>query len=80
MGSHRSGARPLGEPQSGRANRVEDWHTVFYTPPVANTPRGIAHAVEARCARLTALGSAAHGSLEATGPDAVAWALVAQTA
>jgi hypothetical protein len=31
---------------------VEDWHTVFYTPPVANTPRGIAHAVEARCAML----------------------------
>jgi DNA transposition AAA+ family ATPase len=58
---------------------VEDWHTVFYTPPVANTPRGIAHAVEARCAMLTDLVSAAHGYLEATGPDAVAWALVEQT-
>jgi DNA transposition AAA+ family ATPase len=58
---------------------VEDWHTVFYTPPVANTPRGIAHAVEARCAMLTDLVSAAHGYLDATGPDAVAWALVEQT-
>jgi DNA transposition AAA+ family ATPase len=58
---------------------VEDWHTVFYTPPVANTPRGITHAVEARCAMLTDLVSAAHGYLDATGPDAVAWALVEQT-
>jgi DNA transposition AAA+ family ATPase len=66
-------------PQRVVPTDVEDWHTVFYTPLVANTPHGMVHAVEARCAMLTDLVSAAHGYLDATGPEAVAWALVEQT-
>jgi hypothetical protein len=58
---------------------VADCHTVFYTPPVANTPRGIEAAVEGRCAMLTDLVDAARGQQDATGPDAVAWARVEPT-
>src|SRR5947208_80441 len=38
---------------------VADCYTVFYTPPVANTPRGIEYAVEEHCAMLTDLVKAA---------------------
>ena len=54
-------------------------YTVFYTPPVANTPRGIEYAVEERCAMLTDLVKAARPNPYEGGPDALAWELLEHT-
>jgi DNA transposition AAA+ family ATPase len=56
-----------------------DCYTVFYTPPVANTPRGIAYAVEERCAMLTELVKAARRNPYDAGPEALAWELREET-
>src|SRR5215468_8849290 len=58
---------------------VADCYTVFYTPPVANTPRGIEYAVEERCAMLTDLVKAACPNPYEGGPDALAWELLEHT-
>jgi DNA transposition AAA+ family ATPase len=58
---------------------VADCYTVFYTPPVANTPRGIEYAVEERCAMLTELVKAARPNPYEGGPDALAWELLEHT-
>ncbi len=58
---------------------VADCYTVFYTPPVANTPRGIAYAVEERGAMLTDLVKAARRNPYEGGPDALAWELLEHT-
>ena len=58
---------------------VADCYTVFYTPPVANTPRGIEYAVEERCAMLTDLVKAARPNPYEGGPDALAWELLEHT-
>src|SRR5919198_459445 len=58
---------------------IADCYTVFYTPPVANTPRGIASAVEDRCAMLTELVKAARRNPYDAGPEALAWELQEET-
>jgi DNA transposition AAA+ family ATPase len=58
---------------------IADCYTVFYTPPVANTPRGIAAVVEDRCAMLTELVKAAGRNPYDAGPDALAWELREET-
>jgi len=58
---------------------IADCHTVFYTPPVANTPRGTASAVEDRCAMLTELVKAARRNPYDAGPEALAWELQEET-